>query len=161
MTACGRLIHAWRRLAARLRSRLPSAEPPMERIEALLPLLDNAVLLQPEAEQVIRLCAGDDPLDTLEIAERGKDVCVGYWRLGRDLYGLPGPADLKDDIHRLLLYHEWYVHDAVSCACAPVQTPQLVAFRDGLKGGLGLPAAHLRRLRQDLQWEYAELSDET
>ncbi|MFE0465474.1 hypothetical protein ACFW1A_40120 [Kitasatospora sp. NPDC058965] len=159
MTVLSRLRSSWRMLAARVRPAPASGAPAAEQIEALLPLLDTAVVLQPEAERVIRLCAEDGVLDTRQIAERGSEVRVGYWRLRRDLPALPGPAELKDDIRRLLLYHEWYVHDAVACACAPVQTPELVAHRRHLTGGLGAPAEHLRLLRQDLHWELAELTD--
>ncbi|MFJ7244363.1 hypothetical protein ACIQWA_06895 [Kitasatospora sp. NPDC098652] len=158
MTVREHLRESLRHLSGHLWVKPPTGPPPLEQIEALLPLLDAAVLLQPEAERVIRLCTGDGDLDTKQIAERGSAVRIGYWRLRRDLPALPGPAGLKDDIRRLLLYHEWYIHDAVAIACAPAQTLDLVAHRAHLAGGLGAPAEHLRQIRQDLLWEHAELS---
>ncbi|MET8631732.1 hypothetical protein [Streptomyces sp. NPDC004680] len=153
-------FHQARRALGDLLHSQPAPSPSRtDSLAALLPLLDRAALLQPEAERVIQECAA--PGKTADdLAQRGNAVVVGYWKLRRDLLPIEvGVADqpLKEKIRSLLLYHEWSVHEAVDCACSPQQTGKMRAARAQMHG-LGAPGTRLRELRQDLSAEYAVLS---
>ncbi|WP_406209531.1 hypothetical protein OH807_38970 [Kitasatospora sp. NBC_01560] len=150
-----------------LRGRRPAgptarpAEPPAgptraAQLRALLPLLERAVLLQPDAEVVVWGCSAPGNTEG-SLALRASIVQIAYWKLRRDLQTVRADPALKDEIQRLLLYHEWYVHDAVACAYAPVQSRQLVESRTRLTG-LGTPAALLRDLHHRLGEELAALT---
>ncbi|MEU6497115.1 hypothetical protein ABZ890_43305 [Streptomyces sp. NPDC046984] len=128
-------------------------------LATLLPLLDRAVFLQPQAEQVIQECAAPGkPAE--DLAQRGNAVVVGYWKLRRDLLPIEVSVvdrPVKERIRSLLLYHEWSVHEAVDCACSPQQTGKMRIARAQMRG-LGAPGTRLRELRQDLSAEYAALT---
>jgi hypothetical protein len=157
-----RLAAARRVLDGLLNPKPPPQPSRTDDLTALLPLLDRAAFLQPQAEQVIHECAAPGtPAE--DLAERGKSVIVGYWQLRRDLQplGVSMKAQpLKDEIRRLLLYHEWSVHEAVDCAYSPQQTAKMIAARAQMHG-LGAPGARLRELRQDLTEEYAALTEQS
>lgn len=160
MTLSGRLAAARRALGSLLNPKPPPQPSRTDELAALLPLLDRAAFLQPEADQVIRECAVPGKLSD-DLAVRGKAVVVGYWRLRHNLLPVEvSSADqpLKDEIGRLLLYHEWCVQDAVDSAYSPQQTAKMAAARAQMVG-LGAPAARLRELRQDLTEEYATLTE--
>lgn len=149
-----------RALDALLNPKPPPQPSRADELAALLPLLDRAAFLQPEAEQVIHECAVPGRLAE-DLAERANAVVVGYWRLRHELLPVEvslAAGPLKDEIRRLLLYHELSVHDAVDSAYSPQQTAKMVAARAQMRG-LGAPAARLRELRQDLTEEYAELTE--
>lgn len=155
-----RFAAALRALDGLLHPKLPPQPSRADDLAAILPLLDRAAFLQPEAEQVIQECAAPGHVAE-DLAGRGNAVVVGYWRLRRDLLPVQlssATLPMKDEIRRLLLYHEWSVHEAVDCACSPQQTARMAAARAQMRG-LGAPAARLRELRQDLKQEFAALTD--
>ncbi|MFJ9542554.1 hypothetical protein ACIRPX_35610 [Streptomyces sp. NPDC101225] len=148
---------AWAHL---LHPRPATARSRADDLASLVPLLDRAAFLQPEAEQVIRECAAPGKVAE-DLAKRGNAVVVGYWQLRRDLLPVevsPAGRSVKDEIQRLLLYHEWSVHEAVDCAVSPQQTARMTAARAQMHG-LGAPAARLRELRRDLTHEQAMLGE--
>ncbi|MEU6284400.1 hypothetical protein [Streptomyces sp. NPDC047028] len=159
MTMRGRFTHARRVVGDLLNPKPPPQPSRADDLAAVLPLLDRAAFLQPEAEQIIHECAGPGKAAE-DLARRGNAVVVAYWQLRRDLLPVEvslADRSLKDDIRRLLLYHEWSVHEAVDCACSPQQTEKMAGARAQMHG-LGAPGARLRALRQALTEEYAGLT---
>lgn len=152
-------LHRLRHALAGLLTPQPAPQPSRSQdLEALIPLLDRAVLLQPDAERVIGECAAPGRAAE-DLAPRGNAVAVGYWQLRRDLMRLPvSPSThpLKDELRRLFLYHEWSVHEAVDCACSPQQTAKMTEARAQMHG-LGAPGVRLRDLRHHLKAEFAAL----
>ncbi|WP_331741543.1 hypothetical protein [Kitasatospora sp. NBC_00039] len=110
-----------------------------------------------DAEAAIWECSSPGEVDESP-AMRGDIVRVAYRKLRRDLLAVRADRELKDEIHRLLLYHEWYVHSAVTCAYAPVRSRRLVESRARL-AGLGAPARLLRDLHHGLGRELAALTE--
>lgn len=127
-----------------------------QRLRALAGLVDQAVLAQPNAEEVIAECCrpGDTPAD---VARRGGRVISEYASLYEsacELVGAEGPGTLPGRIIELLMYHAETVEE-----CLRLAFPRFrCATRQGHKhSGLGVPARTLREAKVALQMWIADL----
>ena len=126
------------------------------RLRALAGLVDQAVLAQPNAEEVIAECCrpGDTPAD---VARRGGRIISEYAYLHERavaLLGDAGPGSLPCRVIELLMYHAETVEE-----CLKLAFPRFrCATRQGHKhSGLGEPARTLREARIALEMWIADL----
>lgn len=115
------------------------------RLATLLQLVDRAVALQPEAEEVIIACAqpGETPGS---VARRGRRVAADYARVqgwALDLCEGEQPGSLLRRITELLSYHTEMLDLALKLAFPCYRSERLERRRRALDG-LGEPARTLR-----------------
>ena len=111
--------------------------------ERLGDILNEAVVLQPAAEQLILECAGSGPKDG-ELGQRGRRIAYRYFALREWLHHLP-PSAPHDRADRLLNYHHQMVLQALSLAFWP-ESPAKSRIVEHMQWGLGDPARQLRDL---------------
>jgi hypothetical protein len=117
-------------------------------LQELLDIVTRAVDLQDAANVIVAECGRPGRVPT-KVAHDGSLVFCGYWRLRRDLAGLPIGADLgglRDDLSKLIACHQMLVHGSIALAFQPLPTPRSENARLRLTG-LGAPGARLRELR--------------
>ncbi|TCO53708.1 hypothetical protein [Actinocrispum wychmicini] len=129
------------------------------RLKALVDLVDQAILAQPDAESVIADCCrpGDA---SAAVARRGGRIISEYAYLHEsavELLGDEGPGTLPQRVIELLMYHAETVDEALKLAfprfpCATWQGHQ--------HAGLGVPARTLREARVALEMWIGELADD-
>ncbi len=120
-------------------------------LQELLRLLDEAAEAQPLADEVIAAC-GEPSEVPLRLVRAGARLQVLFSRLRERLDELDLDQDLdelRDPARRLLLYHQWMLHEALRDACT-VRLPGSTASRWRING-LGAPANRLRELRGDIR----------
>jgi hypothetical protein len=128
------------------------------RLGTLLQLVDRAVALQREADEVILACAqpGEPPSS---VARRGRGVAAEYARLqgwALDLCEADDPGSLPRRISELLSYHTEMLDVSLKLAFPRYRTERLERRRLALSG-LGEPAAILRDTEAALRMWIDEL----
>jgi hypothetical protein len=113
-------------------------------------LAADAVAGQPEAEAVLAGVRDEAPLGTL--APRGGPLAEHYDDLAGATRAVRGAAAMgyADRLYRLLSYHAELLRQALLLAASWWPSERLAAERRRLHG-LGVPAAKLRELEQELR----------
>jgi hypothetical protein len=120
-------------------------------LQELLRLLDEAAAAQPLADEVVAAC-GEPSEVPLRLVRAGARLQILFARLRERLDELELDQDLdelRDPAGRLLLYHQWMLHEALRDACT-IRLPGSNASRWRING-LGAPANRLRDLRREIQ----------
>ncbi|MFC5908401.1 hypothetical protein [Streptacidiphilus monticola] len=142
-------LRAW---ASGLLPRPVSPEPELDPVlhaVSLAALLDEAVALQPAADDLVLACGlpGEVPG---QVAQRATELTGRYHRLLAELERMPLPAEylpLREHAERLLTYHLWMLHESLHLAFPNCPDSRVESARLRLDG-LGAPAAILRDLRE-------------
>lgn len=126
----------------------PPAVAERDRLVGLLGVVDSAIELQPDAEEVIEACSwpGDIPV---AVARRGSRVASAYCRLygwAADLTAATAPDSVPARATQLISYHAAMVDMCLKMAFPNILSARLDRRRAALDG-LGEPAAVLRELR--------------
>jgi hypothetical protein len=114
-------------------------------------VVDEAVALQPGAEQAIRACGGDDEA-TGDMARRASDLAGAYLALRQRLPSGTGDEYLSArvaQVDRLLHTHQWLLSEAVHMRFSVAPNARRADFARRFTG-LGAAAGALARLREQL-----------
>ncbi|TNC23555.1 hypothetical protein [Amycolatopsis alkalitolerans] len=137
---------------------LDPAAARLMRLVTLLELVDRAVVLQREADEVIVACGlpGETPGS---VARRGRQVAAEYARIQgwvQDLCEGDEPGSLPRRIAELLCYHTEMLDLSLKLAFPRYRSSKLERRRRTLTG-LGEPARILRESQAALRWWIEEL----
>jgi hypothetical protein len=140
----------WRRVLRRRGGVDVPATPPTD-WTILRTVVDEAVALQPAAEQAIRACGGDDDA-TGDVARCASDLAGAYLTLRQRLPSSTGDEYLSARVaqaDRLLHTHQWLLSEAVHMRFSVAPNARRADFARRFTG-LGTAAGSLARLREQL-----------
>jgi hypothetical protein len=98
---------------------MPASPSYPEELARLVALLDWAVEIQPEADRIVRLCAGAPEDVPVDLARGATRLAYAFVRVAGQLeepVGIPALEDYRTRALGLVRYHVYMLHDSLDLA---------------------------------------------